>query len=88
MPVSMPQGSRPRRWSAFSLSTDKLRTARKLYEQKDMTIVQISEVLGVRRATAYRSLRKETGALPPRGQEWPRTYDQLFLRKRACEGTA
>lgn len=48
------------------LNGDKLRTARKLYEQKDMTVAQIGEVLGVSRSTVYRALRKETGALPTR----------------------
>ncbi len=48
------------------LSGDKLRTARKLYERKDMTVAQIGEVLGVSRSTVYRALRKETGALPTR----------------------
>ena len=48
------------------LNGDKLRTARKLYEQKDMTVAQIGEVLGVSRPTVYRALRKETGALPTR----------------------
>lgn len=37
---------------------DKLRTAKKLYEQKDMTVAQIGEVLGVSRSTVYRALRK------------------------------
>ena len=48
------------------LNGDKLRTARKLYERKDMTVAQIGEVLGVSRSTVYRALRKETGALPTR----------------------
>lgn len=51
------------------LRGDKLRTARKLYEQKDMTVAQIGEVLGVSRTTVYRALRKETGALPVRQQK-------------------
>lgn len=50
------------------LSGDKLRTARQLYEQKDMTVAQIGEVLGVSRTTAYRALRRDTGALPTRKQ--------------------
>lgn len=49
-----------------SLSGDKLRTARKLYEQQDMTVAQIGEVLGVSRTTVYRALRKETGTLSTR----------------------
>src|SRR5699024_7137129 len=51
------------------LSGDKLRPARKLYEQKDMTVAQIGEVLGVSRTTVYRALRKETGVLPTRQKD-------------------
>lgn len=43
------------------LTKDKLRTAHKLYEQQDMTVAQIGEVLGVSRTTVYRALRRETG---------------------------
>lgn len=43
-----------------SLSPYKLRTAKRLYEQKDMTVAQIGEVLGVSRSTVYRALRKDT----------------------------
>src|SRR5699024_7808587 len=49
-----------------SLFGDKLRTARKLYEPKDMTVAQIGAVLAVSRTTVYRALRKETGVLPTR----------------------
>lgn len=41
-----------------SHSPDKLRTAKRLYEQRDMTVAQIGEVLGVSRSTVYRALRK------------------------------
>lgn len=41
-----------------SLSPDKLRTAKRLYEQQDMTVAQIGEVLGVSRSTVYRALKK------------------------------
>ncbi|WP_225213783.1 helix-turn-helix domain-containing protein [Corynebacterium gallinarum] len=51
------------------LSGVKLRTARKLYEQKDMTVEQIGKVLGVSRTTVYRALRKDTGALPERQKD-------------------
>lgn len=44
------------------LTKDKLRTARKLYEQQDMTVAQIGEVLGVSRTTIYRALRREPGS--------------------------
>lgn len=43
-----------------SLSRDKLRTAKRLYEQKDMTVAQIGEVLGVSRSTVYRALKKDS----------------------------
>lgn len=42
------------------LTADKLRTARQLYEQQEMTLTQIGEVLGVSRSTVYRALSKTT----------------------------
>lgn len=42
-----------------SLSPDKLRTAKRLYEQRDMTVAQIGEVLGVSRSTVYRALQRK-----------------------------
>ncbi|GGJ71485.1 DNA invertase [Glutamicibacter ardleyensis] len=42
------------------LTADKLRTARQLYEQQEMTLAQIGEVLGVSRSTVYRALSKTT----------------------------
>lgn len=53
-------GGRPR-----LLSQDQLRTARKLYEQQEMTVAQIGEVLGVSRTTIYRALRHEPDSTPP-----------------------
>lgn len=41
------------------LSPDKLRTAKRLYEQRDMTVDQIGKVLGVSRSTVDRALKKE-----------------------------
>lgn len=41
-----------------SLSPDKLHTAKRLYEQRDVTVTQIGEVLGVSRSTVYRALNK------------------------------
>lgn len=41
-----------------SLSPDKLRTANRFYDQRDMTVAQIDEVLGVSRSTVYRALKK------------------------------
>ena len=49
------RGGRP-----ASLSPDKLRTAKRLYEQRDMTVAQIGEVLGVSRSTVYRALRNSS----------------------------
>lgn len=46
-------GGRPSR-----LSADQVRTARRLYEQQDMTVAQIGDVLGVSRTTIYRALAK------------------------------
>lgn len=48
------QGGRP-----SSLTDDQARTARRLYEQKDMTVAQIGQVLGVSRSTVYRVLEKK-----------------------------
>src|SRR6184192_2361689 len=48
------------------LTKDKLRTARRMYEQKDMTVEKIGEVLGVSRTTVYRSLRREPAPAPAR----------------------
>jgi DNA invertase Pin-like site-specific DNA recombinase len=42
------------------LTDDQARTARKLYGQRDMTVQQIGEVLGVSRTTVYRALRRES----------------------------
>jgi DNA invertase Pin-like site-specific DNA recombinase len=53
-------GGRPR-----LLSQDQRRTARKLYEQQEMTVAQIGEVLGVSRTTIYRALRHEPASTPP-----------------------
>jgi len=47
------KGGRPPR-----LTADQVRTARQLYERKDMTVAQIGQVLGVSRTTVYRALQK------------------------------
>ncbi|MET3452594.1 DNA invertase Pin-like site-specific DNA recombinase [Curtobacterium sp. 1544] len=54
-------GGRPPR-----LSPDQVRTARRLYEQQDMTVAQIGDVLGVSRTTVYRALRRESEPLVKR----------------------
>ena len=51
------QGGRP-----LSLTDDQARTARRLYEQKEMTVSQIGKVLGVSRSTVYRALGQESAA--------------------------
>lgn len=48
------------------LTEDKLRTARRLYEQQDMTVEKIGAVLGVSRTTIYRALRREPTGTPAR----------------------
>lgn len=55
------------------LTADQLRTARKLYQQQDMTVAQIGEVLGVSRTTIYRALRRGPDTVPARR---PRTAAQ------------
>lgn len=50
------------------LSTDQVRTARRLYEQQDMTVPQIGDVLGVSRTTVYRALRRESESVAVRGR--------------------
>ncbi|MEG8037728.1 recombinase family protein [Sphingomonas sp. LR61] len=48
-------GGRPPR-----LSADQARTARRLHDQRDMTVAQIGDVLGVSRTTVYRALRRDS----------------------------
>ncbi len=52
-------GGRPPR-----LSADQVQTARRLYEQRDMTVAQIGGVLGVSRTTVYRALRRTGDSIP------------------------
>ena len=58
-------GGRP-----LSLSPDQSRAARRMYEQKDMTVAQIGTVLGVSRTTIYRVLNRPpvTTSRPPRNR--------------------
>lgn len=55
------------------LTKDKLRTARRMYEQKDMTVEKIGEVLGVSRTTVYRALRREPAPAVPRRRSGQKT---------------
>ncbi|MGK3945695.1 helix-turn-helix domain-containing protein [Streptomyces caeruleatus] len=41
-----------------TMSPKQVTTARQLYDQRDMTVEQIGEVLGVSRTTIYRALRR------------------------------
>src|SRR5699024_8061750 len=43
-----------------SLTKDQNTTARKLYNQQDMTVAQIGEILGVSRTTIYPALRRDS----------------------------
>lgn len=54
-----------------SLSTDQVKAARRMYEQKDMTVAQIGDVLGVSRTTIYRALNRQPATSPPRRSRSP-----------------
>lgn len=41
-----------------ALSADQMRAARRMYEQQDLTVTQIGEILGVSRTTIYRTLNR------------------------------
>lgn len=43
---------------------DQFSIARRLYDQQDMTVAQIGEVLGVSRSTIYRALRRDPDFTP------------------------
>lgn len=51
------QGGRPP-----TLSAKQIKTARQLYDQRDMTVEQIGAILGVSRTTIYRALRHKQPA--------------------------
>ena len=54
-----------------SLSADQVKAARRMYEQKDMTVAQIGDVLGVSRTTIYRALNRQPATSPPRRSRSP-----------------
>jgi len=56
-------GGRPPR-----LTPHQVTTAKKLYDQQDMTVAQIGEVLGVSRSTIYRALKRDPGFTPAQRQ--------------------
>lgn len=48
-------------------SPDQVKAARRMYEQQEMTVAQIGDVLGVSRTTIYRALnRQSTATVMPR----------------------
>ena len=50
-----------------SLSADQVKAARRMYDQNDMTVAQIGDVLGVSRTTIYRALNRQPATPgPPR----------------------
>lgn len=49
-----------------SLSADQVKTARRMYEQQEMTVAQIGDVLGVSRTTIYRALNRQGAPAVPR----------------------
>lgn len=61
------------------LTANQVATARRLYEQKDMTVAQIGDALGVSRTTIYRSLNRQTpGPVPVKARRTQR--DRLAPR--------
>jgi DNA invertase Pin-like site-specific DNA recombinase len=51
------------------LTADQVKAARRMYEQQDMTVAQIGEVLGVSRTTIYRTLNRQPEPAVPRRQQ-------------------
>ncbi len=49
-----------------SLSPDQVKAARRMYEQQEMTVAQIGQVLGVSRTTIYRALNRQPVPAVPR----------------------
>ena len=49
-----------------SLFADQVKAARRMHEQKDMTVAQIGDGLGVSRTTIYRTLNRQPAMSPPR----------------------
>jgi len=53
-------GGRP-----FKLSAEQVRQARKMYDERELTVEQIGAVLGVSRTSIYRALGRTAGPAPP-----------------------
>ena len=47
------------------LSADQVKAARRMYDQREMTVAQIGAVLGVSRTTIYRALNRQDATAPP-----------------------
>ena len=62
-----------------ALSADQVQAARRMYEQQDLTVTQIGEILGVSRTTIYRALN--------RAPEAPLTPRPPRARRRATSST-
>lgn len=45
-----------------ALYADQVKAARRMYEQQEMTVAQIGQVLGVSRTTIYRALNRQSSA--------------------------
>ena len=54
------QGGRPAK-----LSREQVRTARKLYDEREHTVEQIGKILGVSRTSIYRALARDPAAVTP-----------------------
>ena len=63
-----------------ALSADQVQAARRMYEQQDLTVTQIGEILGVSRTTIYRALA--------RTPESPVTPRPSRARRRATTSTS
>ena len=63
-----------------ALSADQVQAARRMYEQQDLTVTQIGEILGVSRTTIYRALA--------RTPESPVTPRPSRARRRATASTS
>ena len=63
-----------------ALSADQVQAARRMYEQQDLTVTQIGEILGVSRTTIYRALA--------RTPEPPVTPRPSRARRRATSTTS
>ncbi len=49
------------------LTADQVRTARRLYEERELTVAEIGRVLGVSRTSIYRALHRDLAGVPGGG---------------------